>query len=220
MSDPFIIGLVSQKGGVGKSTLAQAIAREAAAEGLSVKIGDLDTQQGTSVQWKMRRAEAGFEPEIFVESYSTAEAAIAANSGGELDLLLLDGPARASKGTLAIARKAALVIQPTCSSLADMLPAIATFNELVKEGIPRSRLVFSLSRVGTKTEVAEAREFLKSQGYDVLDGALYEYTTYRKVQDRGRAVTETPLAKLRRDAETIIEDVVTRIKANIAAAAE
>jgi cellulose biosynthesis protein BcsQ len=42
-----IIALVSQKGGVGKSTLARALAREAAVSGLKVKLADLDTQQGT-----------------------------------------------------------------------------------------------------------------------------------------------------------------------------
>ncbi len=46
-----IIAFVSQKGGVGKSTLARAVAREAAYGGLKVKIADLDTQQGTSVDW-------------------------------------------------------------------------------------------------------------------------------------------------------------------------
>ncbi|MGI4794611.1 MAG: AAA family ATPase, partial [Janthinobacterium lividum] len=53
-----IIGLISQKGGVGKSTLARAIAREAAANGLKVKLADLDTQQGTSSNWHRRRLDA------------------------------------------------------------------------------------------------------------------------------------------------------------------
>ncbi len=43
-----IVGFISQKGGVGKSTLARGLSREAAASGLNVKLADLDTQQGTS----------------------------------------------------------------------------------------------------------------------------------------------------------------------------
>ena len=46
-----IIAFVSQKGGVGKSTLARALAREATVGGIKAKIADLDTQQGTSVDW-------------------------------------------------------------------------------------------------------------------------------------------------------------------------
>ena len=54
-----IIAFVSQKGGVGKSTLARALAREAAYGGLQVKIADLDTQQGTSVDWHRTRLHTG-----------------------------------------------------------------------------------------------------------------------------------------------------------------
>ncbi|WP_310707558.1 nucleotide-binding protein, partial [Burkholderia multivorans] len=50
-----IVAFVSQKGGVGKSTLARALAREAAAGGLRVKVADLDTQQGTAVDWHRLR---------------------------------------------------------------------------------------------------------------------------------------------------------------------
>ena len=46
-----LVGLVSQKGGVGKSTLARLVAREYAAAGWQVKIADLDISQGTSTDW-------------------------------------------------------------------------------------------------------------------------------------------------------------------------
>ena len=49
-----LVGVISQKGGVGKSTLARLIAREYAAAGWDVKIADLDISQGTSTDWKQR----------------------------------------------------------------------------------------------------------------------------------------------------------------------
>jgi chromosome partitioning protein len=49
------ISFISQKGGVGKSTLARALAREANEQKLTVKVADLDTQQGTIVNWHRRR---------------------------------------------------------------------------------------------------------------------------------------------------------------------
>ena len=46
------ISLVSQKGGVGKSTLARMIACEYAAGGWDVHIADFDTRQGSCTEWK------------------------------------------------------------------------------------------------------------------------------------------------------------------------
>jgi chromosome partitioning protein len=43
-----IIAFISQKGGVGKSTLARALAVEASKQKLSVLLADCDQQQATS----------------------------------------------------------------------------------------------------------------------------------------------------------------------------
>jgi len=106
-----VVGFISQKGGVGKSTLARALAREAAAGGLTVKLADLDVQQATSVNWHRRRLDHGIEPRISVEAYKTAAQAIGA--GQSFDMLVVDGPGRSSRGSLDIARSADLVVQPT-----------------------------------------------------------------------------------------------------------
>src|SRR3954468_13184942 len=94
------IAFVSQKGGVGKSTLSRALAREVACDGVSVKIADLDVQQGTTANWHRRRLAMSIEPVIAVEAFRTAAQALKA--GNNFDLLLLDGPARASAATLEI----------------------------------------------------------------------------------------------------------------------
>lgn len=46
-----IIAFISQKGGVGKSTLAQALAVEAKKQEIKVLLADCDFQQGTSDGW-------------------------------------------------------------------------------------------------------------------------------------------------------------------------
>src|SRR5271156_997826 len=105
-----IIAFVSQKGGVGKSTLARALAREAAAGGFKTKIADLDTQQGTSIDWHRTRLHAKIEPVVAAEAFATAAQAL--KEAANYDLLIIDGPARTSQGTLEIARVAHLVVQP------------------------------------------------------------------------------------------------------------
>jgi chromosome partitioning protein len=207
-----IIAFVSQKGGVGKSTLARALAREAAAGGLKAKIADLDTQQGTSVDWHRIRLGAGVEPVIAVEAFATAEQALKA--AGEYDLLIIDGPARTSKGTLAIAQVADLVVQPTGSSVDDLRPAVREFHALTKEGIPIEKLAFALNRIGTAAEEVEARTYIQKAGYEALDGCLPERPAYRKAQNTGHAVTETSYAGLNAKADALIQALIDRVAGN------
>jgi chromosome partitioning protein len=203
-----IIGFVSQKGGVGKSTLARGIGREAAAGGLSVKIADLDVQQGTSVNWYRRRLEAGIEPIFSVESFKTAAQALKLAS--QFDYLIIDGPARASAATLEIARAASLIVQPTGSSVDDLEPAVLTFHELVRDGISRDILVFALSRVGTDAEEIEARAYIKQAGYAVLDGSIQERPAYRQASNVGLSITETRYPQLNKRADALIQAMVDR----------
>jgi chromosome partitioning protein len=204
-----VIALVSQKGGVGKSTLARALAREAAAGGLRVKIADLDTQQGTSVDWHRTRMDAGIEPVVSAEAFKTAAQALAI--ADHFDVLVIDGPARTSQATLEIARVADLVVQPTGASLDDLRPAVREFHALVKAGVPKERLAFALNRIGTDAEEADARAYLAEAGYAVLNGCLVERPAYRKAQNEGRAVTETRYAALNTRADALIQSLIDRI---------
>jgi len=204
-----IIAFVSQKGGVGKSTLARALAREAAASGLKVKIADLDTQQGTTIDWHRTRLDAGIEPEVAAEAFGTASQAL--KLADHYELLILDGPARTSKGTLEIARVADLVVQPTCASADDLRPAIREFHALVKAGIPKSKLTFALNRIGTAAEEAETRAYIAEAGYTVLKGCLLERPAYRKAQNMGHAVTETSYAGLKANADALIQALIDKV---------
>ena len=204
-----VIAFVSQKGGVGKSTLARGLAREAAKNGLSVKIADLDTQQGTSVEWHRRRLDEGVEPAVSVEAFKTAEQALA--HARAYDVLIIDAPARASEGTRRIAERASLVVQPTNPALDDLGPAVRLFHELVRAGVPTARLAFALNHVLTDAEEAAARQYLNEAGYEVLSGFLPSKTSYRDAQNHGRSVTETRYAAMNAKADALIQSLIDRI---------
>ncbi len=203
-----VVAFVSQKGGVGKSTLARALAREAAAGGLRVKVADLDTQQGTTVDWHRQRMGAGIEPVVSVEAFSTAGQSLAV--ADHYDIIILDGPARTSQATVEIARAANLVVQPTGASLDDLRPAVREFHALAKAGIPVARLAFALNRIGTAAEEVEARAYLEEAGYAVLAGCLLERPAYRQAQNSGHSITETRYAGLRAQADVLIQSLIDR----------
>lgn len=204
-----VVAFISQKGGVGKSTLARALAREAADNGLNVKIADLDTQQGTSVDWHRLRLGAAIEPVVSVEAFATAKQALKATR--QYELLVIDGPARTSRATLEIALTASLVVQPTSASLDDLRPAVREFHALVNAGIPIERLVFALNRIGTIAEEAEARTYLEQSGYAVLDGYLLERPAYRQSQNAGYAITETRFSGLRAQADAVMQSLINKV---------
>ncbi len=205
-----IIAFVSQKGGVGKSTLSRALAREAAAGGLSTKIADLDTQQGTCVDWHRTRLHAGYKPAVAAEAFATADQALKA--ADKFELLIIDAPARTSKGTLDIARVADLVVQPTGASVDDLRPAVREFHALVQAGIPKEKLTFALNHIGTAAEEAEARAYIAEAGYTALTGCLLERPAYRKAQNGGHAVTETSYAGLNAKADALIQALIDKVK--------
>lgn len=204
-----VVAVVSQKGGVGKSTLVRALFQQAAQSDLSVKIADLDTQQGTASNWHRNRLNRGHSPVGSVEVFRTAREAM--RHADSYDLLILDGAPRASTATLEVAREADLVIQPTGASLDDLEPAVLLFHELAKAGISKSSLAFALSRIGTEAEAKEAAEYIEEAGYSVLGGVLYERPSYRQAQNEGLAITETRYKSLNARAEKLIESITNRL---------
>lgn len=205
-----IVAFISQKGGVGKSTLARGLAREAAHSGLTVKLADLDTQQSTSTDWHRLRLAQGGKPVIQVQAYATAAAAL--RDARDFDYFVVDAPARSSKGTLEIARFADLVVQPTGASLDDLRPAIRAFHELKAAGVHVKRMHFALCRIGTPAEETDARAFLEDAGYLVLRGCLLERPAYRAAQGVGKAVTETQFATLNKRADALISAIARSLE--------
>jgi chromosome partitioning protein len=127
------------------------------------------------------------------------------------DLIIIDGPARTSQGTLEIARVANLVIQPTGPSLADLKPSVLEFHSLVKAGINKNKLVFVLNHLVSKSEAAAAQEYLQEAGYQILSSGLKEKVSYRQVQNEGLSVGEVSYESLRKEAKELVKEIVGKV---------
>jgi chromosome partitioning protein len=205
-----IIGVVSQKGGVGKSTLARLIAREYAAAQWAVKIADMDTSQGTSYHWHSRRLKNQLEPEIAVEQFLRVDTAL--KLAPNYDLMIFDGAPHSTTTTLEIAKVSNLLILPTGLSLDDLEPTIRLAHELKSKGIPVDQISIALCRVGdSPNELAEARQYINKTNYHLLDGMLLERTGYRRASDTGRAATETTFSSLNEKAAELTQAIVNKL---------
>lgn len=206
----YIVGMVSQKGGVGKSTLARMMAREFVAGGLSTKIADLDTQQQTCTNWAGRRAENGIEPEIQVQSFATIKSAL--EDAPRFDALVLDGKPNASEQTFEIAKACNLVVIPTGQTIDDLHPGVVLAHTLRKKGIAPEKIAFAMFKTtGSERENATARDYISEAGYSVLDGDISVSTAYGSASDQGKAITETSFRTLNERASKLAQSVIDRI---------
>lgn len=202
-----VVAVVSQKGGVGKSTCARLIAREYAQSGWNVKIADLDISQGTSYDWHVRRLQQNLTPEIAVERFSTVEGALKSTS--HYDLIVFDGAPHSTAATLKMVEASTLAVLPTGLSLEDLKPQVLLGHELVKKGISKNKLVFALCRVGESEALHQsAKDYIQQAGYNVLPGSLPEKIGYLKAAEEGRAVTETRFTSLNERAAQMVQGVI------------
>lgn len=207
----YIIGMISQKGGAGKSTLARLFARELAVGGYSVKIADLDTQQRTSVVWAADRAENNVEPDIRTEVYRNVKTAL--KNATDFDSYILDGKPHASAETLEIAKSSDLVVIPTGQTKDDLRPAVELANDLANQGIPEQRIAFVLVKTTSDAEALAALDYLSKTDYTVLPSYLPVSTAYGKAHDVGKAVSETSFKTLNTKAEALAQSIINRLAA-------
>lgn len=210
----YIIGVVSQKGGVGKSTIARLMATEfARMDGATweVKIADLDVSQATSFHWMQRRHQNGTKPEVRVEGYQRLEKATA--EAENFDVMILDGAPHATSDTLRIAKAANLIIIPSGTALDDLIPTVKLAHELRKSGVPASRIIFCLTRTSdSEAETTEARTYLKDSGYQVAEGSMPERIAYRRASDLGLSATETGFASLNERARSLFSSLISPLQ--------
>jgi len=202
--------MVSQKGGVGKSTLARMMAREFVEGGLATKIADLDTQQQTCTHWAGRRAENNVEPEIQVQSFASVKSAL--EDAPRFDALIIDGKPNASDQTMEIAKAADLVVIPTGQTVDDLYPGVVLAHTLRKKGIPIERIAFAIFKTtGSERENAAARQYLSEAGYSILDGEVSVSTAYGSASDMGKAITETSFRTLNDRAAKLAQSIIDKM---------
>ncbi|MGQ7245494.1 ParA family protein [Salinicola sp. CPA57] len=207
-----IIGVVSQKGGPGKSTIARAIATSFAAHDWNVKIADMDTKQSSTVGWLKRRLDNGIKPDVAVESFGSVSRAL--KVADQYDLLVFDAAPHASEATVEIAQAADLVVIPTSLALDDLEPAVILAATLVqKHGIPLEKIAIALSKCGdSQAELRDVRAYLGETPYLILDGQIPEKTSLRQAQDIGQSITESQHAGPRAKADQVIQAIIDRFE--------
>lgn len=209
-----IVVIGAEKGGTGKSSIAQNLAYRlqegSKGKSLSVQLVDTDTTS-TSSHWVDRRNDQEVKPEIELMRALDDPAPAIIRSSDQYDAVIVDVGARSYKQFQKLARIADLWIAPVQVGVGDLDSAIALYEALRavdkqhKSG--RIPLTFVFTRVPTNSanqEFADAREFLLAEAPEMplLGACLHERKVWRDAQRIGRSIFEMP----RRDGEKACRD--------------
>ena len=205
-----IIAFISQKGGVGKSTLARLLATEATKKKIKTLLADCDHQQKTSWEWTQWRKENKITPAITSQVFNQVKDIWTLTK--QYDLIIIDAPARTSQATLEIAQKADLIIQPVGASRDDLLPALREFNALKAQGINQNKLLFVLNHLSTPAEVLATQEYLTESTYSFAPFYLSERASYRQAQSEGKSVGEVSYPGLKKQTQKLANYLLKKVE--------
>jgi chromosome partitioning protein len=155
MKLPHVLAVLAQKGGVGKSTLARAIAVQALIEGHRAAIIDADPQ-GTSLKWAKRREAAA--PAVVALGEATLPERLAELKARGADFIVIDTPPHA---------------QPIISLAAELADAALIVtqpypDDLQEVGVPAA----ILARLGKPAAIILNNTPSRAQAVTMARGAL------------------------------------------------
>ena len=182
----YIIAVVAEKGGVGKTTIALDLAVTAVKKGHTVAVIDVDPQ-ATASKWTDRRSNE--HPWVVPTHAARLAAAIDQAKGQGVDFVVIDTPPHSATDAAEAARRADMVLAPvephlfaleTVSKLADMLkvagnpPAFFVVNKAPTQG----------------TEGSNALDYIKAQGFSVCPVILHLRAAHRHAGNVGKIAAE------------------------------
>lgn len=191
----FIVAVLHQKGGSGKTTLAVNLAAAAHLEGLSTLLLDMDVQ-GSALDWSATRPEGSRLSGLAVVKADKAlkPARLAEITRGR-EVVIIDGPARQRDVTASAALVADVVLVPITPGPFDFWAASETLSTLdyadeLREqlGRDKARRVFVVNRATTGTLLARAAQQEIEKSGAICAGVVRQRVAFGERAARGESV--------------------------------
>lgn len=185
---PLRFGIISAKGGCGKTTLAVNLARAMQLDGNEVVVVDTDPQR-TASHWASRQPEGYGLPVRHVEEAdggSLYDRLCTASEGS--DIAVIDGSAKLDGATGAAVRASRAVLIPVQPTPADTWGTRSVV-DVVKRTSTTAALVVSRQIVGTNL-AGEVAEGLEGYGLPVLESRTSQRVSYAESMFEGKTVLD------------------------------
>jgi chromosome partitioning protein len=182
----YIVSMLSQKGGTGKTTLSLHLAVASEKAGKRAVVIDLDPQ-ASSAEWKDSRERD--TPVVVPIPATRLPQALQAAREGNADLVLIDTAPHSGDVALAAAEAADLVLIPCRAGILD-LRAIGTTARAVKLAGKTAYVVLNAVPPRAESILADARAAVSVHGLEVAPVALRQRAAYAHALTAGQTAQE------------------------------
>ena len=185
-----VLGLISRKGGSGKTTLATTLAVLGEQTGLRSLLVDLDPQGSAAAWWKARDAST---PPLVETRPGRLKEILNGAEGDGFDLVVVDARPSVERDVAHVASLADLVLVPTRPAVFDLRAILGTL-DLVREAACRALIVLNACPpprgVGEASVVVDARHALMAFGVPVAPVAIVNRSAFPAAALAGLSVNE------------------------------
>jgi chromosome partitioning protein len=182
----YTISIVGQKGGTGKTTVAENLAVAATRARHAVALIDLDPQT-TATNWGDRRK--GEPPTVVSCQVARLRFVLAEAQKNRVEIVFLDGPAKNAEATLEAAKAADLVLIPIQPIIND-IETLPTFRDLLRIAGEKPAVVIINNAPTQGSRHIHAQEAAEQAGFVVCPVVLFRRAAVYDCPLPGLAVQE------------------------------
>jgi chromosome partitioning protein len=179
------LALISQKGGVGKTTLATALAVAAERAGKQVAVFDLDPQASAAFWHDTREAES---PAVVAIPPARLTHVLKAADEAGTDLAIIDAPPFAKDIAFEAAQAADFILIPTRPAVLDVMAMTKTL-DLVRHYAKPAAVVMTFCPVQGR-EVADTEATVAQLGAELAPVRIHNRVAYARAQQTGLTAQE------------------------------